>query len=137
MFLVVIGLDVWLAPAVFVVTPAHAIAFDAVGRAFLGIWMLLTGVWVYIDSKREKDNYASIWAAAGVSAFWFIVTLLPAFFGDMTVPFLWFTLNGQINTISTLSWGAITAWLVSLYYRLEDEQRAVRASLLERMREEY
>lgn len=113
-FLIVIGLDVLLAPEIFVVTPAHQIAFDALTREAVGGWMIGTGLFVGYTAKTSKLP-VSIWFAAVVGLFWLAVTLLPAFFGGTPIAFLGFTIYGQINTISTLAWGYITYNILALY----------------------
>jgi hypothetical protein len=122
LFLTIIGLDVLFAPDAIIVTPAHAIAFDEFGRTPLGIILTISGILCLSDAWSLTKRYWGVLAGFLNATFWFLVTLGPLWQGNSQVQLFGFTVEGTINSVSTLAWALIA--LLTGYYWIKLRQGA-------------
>ena len=113
--LTLIGLEVAFAPEALVLTPAHAIVFEAIGRMPLGLVLTASGGLMVWEGLRGSKNYTGLFLGTLNAMFWFTVTLLPAIFGTESVSLGPFRLGGVVNGISTVAWLTL-AFLNGYYY---------------------
>lgn len=114
LFLALIGLEVILAPAVIVVTPAHMIAFDTFGRVPLGIFLTLTGLATLYEGWKGSKHMVGLFGGIVNAFFWFIVTLLPLKYGTAPTSIFGLDVAGPVNSIATFSWMLIIS--LGIYY---------------------
>lgn len=123
LMLTLIGAEVLFAPDAIVVTPAHKIAFDYIGRGPLGIALAVSGIMTVFEGLKGSAAYLGMFMGIANSFFWFVVTLLPLFYGAQPVEIFGVQVQGSINGVSVLAWATLTVLLTYFYLQFRDPRR--------------